>query len=58
MVVYQLLATISFGDAVSNDTLALQEIIKKMGYKTAIFAENIERIDEMIERKQKLFAEE
>ncbi|MDD6797743.1 MAG: glycosyltransferase family 4 protein [Clostridia bacterium] len=42
MVVYQLLATISFGDAVSNDTLALQEIIKKMGYKTAIFAENID----------------
>lgn len=42
MIVYQLLATISFGDAVSNDTLALQSIIKKMGYRTAIFAENID----------------
>lgn len=42
MVIYQLLATISFGDAVSNDTLALQSIIQKMGYRTAIYAENVD----------------
>lgn len=42
MVIYQLLATISFGDAVSNDTLALQDIIRGMGYKTAVFAENVD----------------
>lgn len=42
MVVYQLLATISFGDAVSNDTLALQKIIAELGYKTEIYAENVD----------------
>lgn len=42
MIVYQLLATISFGDAVSNDTLALQKIIAQMGFKTEIYAENID----------------
>lgn len=42
MVIYQLLATISFGDAVSNDALALQDIIRKMGYKTEIYAENVD----------------
>lgn len=42
MKIYQLLPTLSFGDAVSNDTLALEKVIKKMGYKTEIFAESID----------------
>ncbi len=39
----QVLTTISFGDAVSNDTLALHDTLVKQGYKTKIFAENIDR---------------
>lgn len=42
MKIYQLLPTLSFGDAVSNDTLALEKVISKMGYKTEIFAESID----------------
>ena len=42
MKIYQLLPTISFGDAVSNDALALQKVIMKMGYKTEIFAESVD----------------
>lgn len=42
MRVIQLLTTISFGDAVSNDTIALRGAIKGMGFKTAIYAENID----------------
>lgn len=41
MKVLQVLTTISFGDAVSNDTLALQDVLKEMGYETGIYAENI-----------------
>lgn len=42
MHVVQLLPTISYGDAVGNDTLAIQEIIRQMGYETQIYAENID----------------
>lgn len=42
MRVVQLLPTISFGDAVSNDALALRRVIAEMGYDTVIFAENID----------------
>ncbi|MBQ8297434.1 MAG: glycosyltransferase family 4 protein, partial [Ruminococcus sp.] len=42
MRVIQLLTTVSFGDAVSNDTIALRGAIEGMGYKTAIYAENID----------------
>ncbi|MEI3238980.1 MAG: hypothetical protein V8S32_02805 [Lachnospiraceae bacterium] len=42
MKVLQVLTTISFGDAVSNDTLALQDVLKEMGYETGIYAENID----------------
>lgn len=42
MKVLQLLTTLSFGDAVSNDTLALKDVIAEMGYTTAIYAENID----------------
>ena len=41
MRVIQLISTIAFGDAVSNDTLALQDVIKSMGYTTRIYAESV-----------------
>lgn len=43
MKIYQLLPTLAFGDAVSNDALALEKVIQKMGYKTEIFAESLMR---------------
>lgn len=42
MKVIQLLTTVSFGDAVSNDTIAIKGALEDMGYKTAIYAENID----------------
>ena len=42
MLVLQLLPTISYGDAVSNDALTLEKVIKRMGYKTAIYAQSID----------------
>ncbi len=34
--------TVSFGDAVSNDARAICKVISEMGYKTGIYAENID----------------
>lgn len=42
MRVYQLLPSLSYGDAVGNDTLALEKVIKEMGYETGIYADNID----------------
>ena len=42
MKIIQILPTISFGDAVSNDTIALNDAIRKMGYRTSVYAENID----------------
>lgn len=42
MKVIQALATISFGDAVSNDAINLKKIIERMGFETQIYAENID----------------
>ena len=42
MQIVQLLPTIAYGDAVGNDVLAVYEIIKELGYHTAIYAENID----------------
>lgn len=42
MLILQLLPTLSYGDAIGNDTLALEQLIKKMGYKTGIYAECID----------------
>ena len=41
MRVIQLLSTIANGDAVSNDAVALEKVIKSMGYSTGIYAESI-----------------
>ena len=43
MRIIQLLPTLSFGDAIGNDTIALSGAIKDMGYDTAIYAENIDK---------------
>ncbi len=43
MRVIQLLPTLSFGDAVGNDVRALDRVIRKIGFETAIYAENIDR---------------
>lgn len=40
MRVFQLLITLAFGDAVSNDALALEKAISSMGYKTKIYTLN------------------
>lgn len=41
MKVIQLLTTVSYGDAVSNDALALHDTLVRAGYDTAVYAENI-----------------
>lgn len=41
MKIIQLLTTISYGDAVSNDVLALHESLRRNGHETAVYAENI-----------------
>lgn len=42
MRIIQLLPTLSFGDAVGNDALAIRKILKEAGYETGIYAENID----------------
>ena len=39
----QVLPTISYGDAVSNDAINIDKILKKNGYKTELYAENIDK---------------
>ena len=52
MRVVQLLPTLSFGDAIGNDTIALKGVISEMGYDTDIYAENIDkRLPEGIAQK-------
>lgn len=41
MKIIQVAATFKYGDAIGNDILALNCLIKKMGYKTDIYAENL-----------------
>lgn len=43
MRVVQLLPTLSFGDAIGNDTIALRGAIEEMGYATEIYADNIDK---------------
>ena len=42
MNVVQILPTVSYGDAVSNDAVAIAKVIEDMGYKTGIYAENVD----------------
>ena len=49
MRILQFLPTLAFGDAVSNDAIALHHAIEEMGYKTHIYCENLDkRIDKRI----------
>lgn len=41
MRVIQLLPTLSYGDAVGNDTRAIKDLLQELGYETQIYAENI-----------------
>lgn len=43
MRVIQLLPTLSFGDAIGNDTLALKRVLHELGYTAEVYAENIDR---------------
>lgn len=52
MRIIQLLPTLSYGDAVGNDALAIDDTLRRSGYQTCIYAENIDkRIDKSIVRK-------
>lgn len=42
MRIFQVLVTLSYGDGVGNDTLAIDKILKEEGYETLIYAENID----------------
>ena len=42
MCIIQVLTTMSYGDAVSNDVIALDDTLKRQGYTTGIYAENID----------------
>lgn len=42
MRIIQLLPCLSYGDAVGNDTLAIDRLIRKMGYEAQIYAEAID----------------
>ena len=43
MRIIQFLPTLAFGDAVGNDTVALQNAMKELGYETAIYAEAVDQ---------------
>ncbi|MCD7716302.1 MAG: glycosyltransferase [Lachnospiraceae bacterium] len=42
MKIIQILTTIAYGDAVSNDAVALADTLQRAGYETGIYAENID----------------
>lgn len=42
MQVIQMLPTIAYGDAVSNDARAIENVLREMGYKTEIYAESVD----------------
>lgn len=50
--VIQMLPTLAYGDGVGNDALAIDTILKQMGYETKIYAENIDsRIEKGLAEK-------
>ena len=46
MRVIQLLPTLAYGDAIGNDVLAIQDMIRKWGFETGIWAEHVVRLPE------------
>ncbi len=43
MRIVQILSTVSYGDAVGNDAIAIYHLLKKKGFRTAIYAEGIDK---------------
>lgn len=43
MRIIQFLPTLAFGDAVGNDTIALQKAMRELGYETRIYAEAVDQ---------------
>lgn len=43
MRIIQILPTLSFGDAIGNDTIALKGAIADMGFDSEIYAENVDK---------------
>lgn len=43
MNIFQVLVTLSYGDGVGNDTIAIHTMLKEAGYHTHIYAENIDQ---------------
>ncbi|MDE7121072.1 MAG: glycosyltransferase, partial [Oscillospiraceae bacterium] len=43
MRIIQFVPTLAFGDAVGNDTIALQKAMRELGYKTRIYAEAVDQ---------------
>ena len=52
MKILQIMPTVSFGDAVSNDARAISKVMTEMGYKNYIYAENVDpRVKEPFVKK-------
>lgn len=50
--IIQMLPTLAYGDGVGNDTLAVDRILKEMGFSTRIYAENIDsRVSKRVAKK-------
>ena len=41
MQVHQMVASLSYGDAISNEALRIQQILKSRGFESEIFAESV-----------------
>ena len=53
MQIHQMLAALSFGDAIGNEALRIQQILKQLGYESDIFAESVH--PEMAGKARKLW---
>ena len=42
MRIFQMLSSLTYGDAIGNVVLALKEAIQKLGYETEVYAEAID----------------
>lgn len=43
MKIYQMLSSLSYGDAIGNVVLAMKRAIEEMGYETAVYAESVDK---------------
>ena len=50
MNIYQIVPSLSYGDAIGNEAIAISEVIQDMGYQTKIYASYIDpRISEGVD---------